>query len=206
MFAGSEADVQRMGAPGRPSTRLTGSRARSSARRRALHALLGVASWIALGALWAWQAAVHVPSHWLQAIALIAALAAAWACFATAWVAWCRNIYKRRHSRTNALLRHIDFERDTLGREVLAPPGLAELSGQVLISVPGPGMKLYQLGERIPRRAPQPLGEDVDSQRATAAERTALRGAKPLGEEDVDSHRATMAEHDERAGERREVA
>lgn len=185
----------------RPSTRLTGSRARSSPRRRALHVLIGLGSWIALGALWAWQVAIKVPSQWLEGVALIAALAVVWACFAIAWVAWCRNIYKRRHRRTAALLRHVDFERDTLGREVLAPPGLAELSGQVLISVPGPGMKLYQLGERTPRRAAQRLGEDVDSQHETAV----LRRPQTLGE-DIDFQPRTVAEPDERAGERREVA
>lgn len=165
MFVGPEADVGCMSVPGRPSTRLTGSRSRCSASRRALHVSIGFASWIALGALWAWQVVVHVPSRWLEAIALIAALTVVWACFAIGWVAWCRNIYKRRHSRTKALLRHVDFERDTLGREVLAPPGLAELSGQVLISVPGPQMKLYQLGERAGLLTPPPPGDDVEVRR-----------------------------------------
>jgi hypothetical protein len=171
MFVGSEADACPMSVPDRPSTRLTGSRSHSSPRRRAAHALVGVASWIALGALWVWQLEVHVPSRWLEGIALIAALAAVWACFAVAWVAWCKSIYKRRHSRTKALLRHVDFERDTLGREVLAPPGLTELPGQVLISMPGPGVKLYQLGERAPRRALIPPGEAADSERTRAGER-----------------------------------
>ncbi len=183
-----------MSVPERPSTRLTGSRSRSGARRRALHVLIGLASWIALGALWAWQVVVHVPSRWLEGIALIAALAVVWACFAIGWVTWCQSIYRRRHRRTKALLRHVDFERDTLGRDVLAPPGLSELAGQVLISVPGPGMKLYQLGERTALRDTQPLGELSTS-----------REVQPF-DEDVDFQRATADERREREDERREVA
>jgi len=124
---------------------LTGSRTRTTRRRRVGHVLLGVASWVALAALWAWQLAVYVPANWLDGVELIGVLLAGWVCFSVAWVVWCRDIYRRRHTRTTPLKRTVDFERDMLGRPVVAPPGLAAARGQVLISVSEDGAKRYRI-------------------------------------------------------------
>lgn len=124
---------------------LTGSRTRTSRRRQLGHVLLGVASWIALAALWVWQLATYVPANWLDGVELIGALLAGWVCFSVVWVAWCRDIYRRRHTRTTPLKRTVEFEHDTLGRPVLAPPGIAGARGQVLISVSEDGVKRYRI-------------------------------------------------------------
>jgi hypothetical protein len=100
-----------------------------------------------------WQLNVYVPSDWLGGVELILLLLAAWACFSLGWVAWCRSIYRRRHRRTMPLTREVDFASDRLGRRILAPPGIAAARGQVLISVPEQGVKLY---ETAARRAPKP--------------------------------------------------
>lgn len=122
--------------------------------------LLGVASWLVLAALWVWQLNVYVPSDWLGGVELILVLLAGWVCFSVVWVLWCRNIYRRRHRRTSPLKGEVDFERDPLGRRILAPPGIASGRGQVLISVPQPGVKRYEIVEpRVPMRALPARGE-----------------------------------------------
>ncbi|HSZ14645.1 MAG TPA: hypothetical protein VK790_11495 [Solirubrobacteraceae bacterium] len=111
-------------------------------------------SWVALAALWVWQLDVYVPSDWLGGVELILALLAGWTCFSVMWVAWCRNIYRRRHRRTSPLKREVNFERDALERRIVAPPGIAATRGQVVISVDEAGVKRYQLVEpRAPRQA-----------------------------------------------------
>jgi hypothetical protein len=90
------------------SVALTGSRSSASPRRRRGHVLLGAMSWIVLAALWVWQLDVYVPSNWFGGVALIIVLLAGWTCFSMMWVAWCRNIYRRRHRRTSAPEREVD--------------------------------------------------------------------------------------------------
>lgn len=90
------------------SVALTGSRSSASPRRRRRHVLLGSMSWIVLAALWVWQLDVYVPSNWFGGVALIIILLAGWTCFSMMWVAWCRNIYRRRHRRTSAPEREVD--------------------------------------------------------------------------------------------------
>jgi hypothetical protein len=136
------------------SVALTGSRSSASPRRRRGHVLLGAMSWIVLAALWVWQLDVYVPSNWFGGVALIIILLAGWTCFSMMWVAWCRNIYRRRHRRTSAPEREVDFEHDQLGRRIVAPRRIAAERGQVLISVEEPGIKRYELAEpRPPTRA-----------------------------------------------------
>jgi len=132
--------------------------------------LLGTASWLVLAALWVWQLNVYVPSDWLGGVELILVLLAGWACFSVAWVVWCRNIYRRRHRRTSSLKREVGFERDPLGRRILAPPGIAAARGQVLISVPESGVKRYEIVERrapmrtLPARGEQGLAVQRERQ------------------------------------------
>jgi hypothetical protein len=64
------------------------------------------------------------------------------------------NIYRRRHRRTSAPEREVDFEHDQLGRRIVAPRRITAERGQVLISVEEPGIKRYELAEpRPPTRA-----------------------------------------------------
>jgi hypothetical protein len=123
---------------------LTGSRSGTTRRRRIVHVLVGGGSWIALAALWIWQLRVYVPADWLGGVELIAVLFAGWSCLSVAWVAWCRNIYVRRHRRTAPLTRAVGFERDPLGRRIVAPPGIGAARGQILVSVPEHDVKRYR--------------------------------------------------------------
>lgn len=127
--------------------------------------LVGIASWIALATLWIWQLHTYVPSNWFAAVELIFVLLAGWACFSLAWVAWCRNIYRRRHRRTRPLQRPIDFSADTLGRKILAPPGIGSARGQVILSVDASGAKRYRLA-----REPEQSPPATDSLRTPLAE------------------------------------
>jgi len=142
------------------SVALTGTRARTRTRQRAVHASVGVASWIAFAGLWAWQLNVFVPRNWYAGVALIVALGVGWRIATSAWIAWSRSIYRRRHRRTSAVKVEVDFSRDRLGRTTLAPPGLADTLGHVVVSVPEPTLKRYELvtgrrtGERDEERAP----------------------------------------------------
>jgi hypothetical protein len=143
------------------SVALTGSRSSTRPRQRLAHVLLGAASWLVMVALWMWQLNVYVPSDWLGGVELILVLLAGWACFSVVWVLWCRNIYRRRHRRTSPLKREVDFGRDSLGRQILAPPGIAAARGQVLISVPEPGVKRYEIVEpRAPMRTSPVRGDE----------------------------------------------
>jgi hypothetical protein len=139
------------------SVALTGSRARTRARGRLLHRLVGVASWIALGALWAWQLEVFVPASWLRGVEMILALGAAWACFSVAWVAWCRSIYRRRHRRTTPLRRDVELERDALGRPIIAPADICGGATHVIVSVGEGGVKHYQPAYRAAGLVREPL-------------------------------------------------
>jgi|GEM_PF-6271854 len=143
----------------RPSSvALTGSLSRSSRWQRLGHVLAGVASWIALASLWIWQLKTYVPSNWLGAIELIFLLLAGWTCFSLGWVAWCRNIYRRRrrHRRTRPLIRAVDFGHDTLGRKIVASPGIGSVRGQLIVSVDASDVKHYQLASARRREQTPP--------------------------------------------------
>jgi len=127
---------------------LTGSRSGTGARRRLAHVAIGVAGWLALAALWAWQLEVYVPADWLAGVELIGLLLVGWTGFSLAWVAWSRRIYRRRHRRTEPLSRSVDFAHDALGRRVVTPPGIAEARGQVVVSLSGDDVKRYEF---VPR-------------------------------------------------------
>lgn len=133
------------------SVALTGARSRLSARRRVGHVLAGIAGWIGLGGLWAWQLSNYVPENWLTGVELIFALLLGWACFSVAWVAWCRSIYRRRHRRTKPIERDVDFSHDTLGRPIVAAPAVRTARGQVLVWVDASGIKHYQCVIQAPR-------------------------------------------------------
>ncbi|HEY4809934.1 MAG TPA: hypothetical protein VIH71_02645 [Solirubrobacteraceae bacterium] len=157
-----------MGTVAPRSVALTGSRSSTRRRQRLAHLLIGAASWLVLAALWVWQLKVYVPADWLGGVELILVLLAGWACFSVVWVVWCRNIYRRRHRRTSPLKREVDFERDTLGRRILAPSGIAAARGQVLISVREPGIKCYEL---VGPHTPMPtLPVQSDARRAVQRE------------------------------------
>jgi hypothetical protein len=126
------------------SVALTGARTQISAQRRLCHVLAGVAGWVGLGGLWGWQLSNYVPANWLTGIELIFALLVCWTFFSVAWVAWCRNIYRRRHRRTASIKRDVDFSHDTLGRPILATPAVRAPHGQVLVWVDASGVKHYQ--------------------------------------------------------------
>ena len=134
---------------------LTGSRSGTGARRRLAHVAIGVAGWLALAALWAWQLEVYVPADWLAGVELIGLLLVGWTGFSLAWVAWSRRIYRRRHRRTEPLSRSVDFAHDALGRRVVTPPGIAEARGQVVVSLSGDDVKRYEFAPRsVPEAAP----------------------------------------------------
>jgi membrane protein implicated in regulation of membrane protease activity len=136
---------------------LTGSRTRASRPRRAAHVAAGVASWLALAALWVWQLGTFVPASWFDGVATILVLLAVWSGFSVVWVAWSRNIYRRRHSRTTPVVRDVDFTHDALGRRIIAPPRLAGAQGgHVLVTVGDDGAKRYQPAlARTPEPAPR---------------------------------------------------
>jgi membrane protein implicated in regulation of membrane protease activity len=136
---------------------LTGSRTRATRSRRAAQVAVGVASWLGLGTLWVWQLATFVPGSWLAGVATLVLLLVVWSCFSVAWVAWSRNIYRRRHNRTKPVVREVDFTHDALGRRVLAPPEVVAVGGgHVLVTIGDDGVKRYQPAlARAPEPAPR---------------------------------------------------
>jgi len=113
----------------------TGGRSRATPSRKALHVLVGVLSWVGFGALWIWQLDVSVPSDWGFAVAGLVVLLATYGIYVVAWVAWNRNIYRRRHRRTEAVEIEVGFERDALGRSINADPRLVLHPGEVIVTV-----------------------------------------------------------------------
>jgi membrane protein implicated in regulation of membrane protease activity len=136
---------------------LTGSRTRASRPRRAAHVAVGLASWVALTALWVWQLGTFVPASWFAGVATILVLLAVWSAFSVVWVAWSRNIYRRRHRRTEPVVHDVDFTQDALGRRIVAPPQLVGAhGGHVLVTVGDDGVKRYQPAlARTPEPAPR---------------------------------------------------
>jgi len=113
----------------------TGARSRATPARKAFHILLGVLSWVGFAALWVWQLEVSVPADWGVAVAGLVVVLAIYGIYVTGWVAWNRNIYRRRHRRTEALEIEVGFERDSLGRSINADPRLVLHPGEVVVTV-----------------------------------------------------------------------
>jgi hypothetical protein len=157
-----------MGTAQPQSVALTGTRSRIGARRQLGHVLVGIAGWVALAGLWVWQLSNYIPANWLTGIELIFALLIGWTFFSVAWVAWCRNIYRRRHRRTAPIEREVDFSHDTLGRPILAAPAVRGSHGQVLLWVDSSNVKHYQLVARDPH-------ENAPPPRTTHRRHTSLR-------------------------------
>jgi hypothetical protein len=171
-------------APASPTpVALTGSRAHTGRARLTGHLIAGVAGWVVLVGVWAWQLAVHVPANWLGGVGLIFALLAAWVCFSIAWVEWNRSIYRRRHRRTRPIERELTFTHDALGRPVAAPAGLALLRGQLIVSVDAEGVKRF-------RPAAAAGGPAASEAAAGLAASEAAEGHvfAPIGEQHASAH------------------
>jgi hypothetical protein len=122
----------------------SGSDARTSPGRLALHVAVGVLGWAAIAGLWVWQLEVFVPANWLAGLKLIAIFLAITALFTPTWVWWNRNIYRRRHRRKMPLLRSVDFTEDALGRRIAAAPDELARAAEIEISVTDEGrIKVY---------------------------------------------------------------
>lgn len=127
----------------------TGQASRSTRARSALHALAGAASWIALIVLCAWRFGSDAPAHAGSAVLAIGLTGIVFATLGVAWVAWNRNIYRRRHRRTSAIVTPVAFTHDTTGRQIAAAPGIQEASGTIVVDIdPESGRKTYRSAER----------------------------------------------------------
>lgn len=137
----------------RSSVALTGSRSRAGGMRRAWQLALGALSWVGFALLWLWQLEVYVPATWLYSICLIGIILGLWIVFTIGWVSWNRNIYARRHRRTNPVRMEVGFEQDSLGRPIVASGGIRAAEGQIVISVDEGGAKRYEPAKRrlLPR-------------------------------------------------------
>ena len=113
----------------------TGARSRASVARKALHAVVGLGSWLVFAALWVWQLEVNVPAEWPWAVGALVVRAGGYWAGVTAWVAWNRNIYRRRHRRTEPIAVDVSFERDSLGRVVAADPLLILHPAEIVVKV-----------------------------------------------------------------------
>lgn len=85
--------------------------------------------------MWIWQANVGIPADWWVGVEVIGAVAAGYGIFVVSWVAWNRSIYRRRHRRTEPLQLEVAFTTDTLGRTIVAGPGVAAYPVEVVVSV-----------------------------------------------------------------------
>lgn len=133
----------------RGHTVATGQASRSTRARSALHAVAGVASWIALILLGAWRFGSDAPAHAWTAVLGIGVYGIAFAAIGVAWIAWNRNIYRRRHRRTSAITTPVAFTHDTTGRQIAASPGIQEASGTIIVDVdPESGRKTYRSAGR----------------------------------------------------------
>jgi hypothetical protein len=122
---------------------LTGSRSRTTPARRIGHVLAGLAGWVGLAALWAWQLGIGVPSRWIDGPVLLLVVLAFWICLLRSWVGWSRSIYRRRHRRTTPVRLAVDFTQDSLGRKVAVEPHTAA-AHKIEILVSRPGVKAYE--------------------------------------------------------------
>jgi hypothetical protein len=128
----------------RPSV-ATGLASRASRLRRVVHVLAGVVGWAVFVVLAGWQLGSYAPRGVSGDLVALAACGAAFTVIGLAWVRWNQSIYRRRHRRTSALVKHVDFSHDALGRRIAAAPGIREATGWICISIePGSGRKSYR--------------------------------------------------------------
>jgi hypothetical protein len=144
----------------RPSV-ATGLASRASRLRRVVHVLAGVGGWVAFVVLAVWQLGFYAPRGVGADLIALAACGAAFMVIGLAWVRWNQSIYRRRHSRTSALVKHVDFSHDTLGRQITAPPGIREAPGWICISIePESGRKSYRA--LVAQRAAAPAVDEPE--------------------------------------------
>ena len=135
----------------------SGSGSRATTTRRAAHVAAGLLGWTVFVGLWVWQLEVYVPDQWLAGIVMIVAVLGAFAVATPAWVAWNRNIYRRRHRRTKPLVMEVAFDEDALGRRIVADPGVRTAPGRIVVEVDETGRaKTY----RVAARGREPEADD----------------------------------------------
>lgn len=132
----------------------TGSGSRASPGRKVAHGLAGVASWVGFGWLWVLQVTQHLPSAWaLELLGLVGTLLL-FTGLTLGWVRWNRNIYRRRHRRTAALVKPVSVAEDTLGRRITASADPYLRRGEITISLVGSerDVKCYAFGGAVDDR------------------------------------------------------
>ena len=125
----------------------TGAASRASRTRERLHLVLGAGSWVAFALIWRWHLVTDVPEDLPRTLLTIGGFLAAFCLATPAWVAWNRNIYKRRHRRTSAIVRPVAFERDWTGRRVVPVRGARHHVGEVVVDLATAGgleVKTYE--------------------------------------------------------------
>lgn len=110
---------------------------------KTFHITTGILAWGGFVALWVWQLEVAAPSHWEIDVEVIAGFIILWGLFTVSWVNWNRSIYRRRHRRTEALVTDVEFDHDSLGREIVASPQARHDGGQIFVAIDEEGRKHY---------------------------------------------------------------
>ncbi|MDQ3630490.1 MAG: hypothetical protein M3417_04270 [Actinomycetota bacterium] len=139
---------------------VTGSASRASRGRKVAHGLAGGAAWVGFGWLWVLQITQHLPPEWEKELIGIAGTLAAFTVLTLGWVRWNRDIYRRRHRRTVALVQPVSFARDTLGRRITASADLRHRRGEIVISLTGSerDVKCYTAGRAVEGEPAQQIG------------------------------------------------
>jgi hypothetical protein len=102
-----------------------------------MHIGVGGAGWLLLGLLWLWQFKTReIPGDWPIVVTAAAGGGLALAVLSVAWVRWNQDIYRRRHRRRTPLIAAVQFEKDAVGRRIVAPPEGLDGS-RILIRVDG---------------------------------------------------------------------
>lgn len=142
---------------------VTGSASRASPGRKVAHGLVGGAAWLGFGWLWVVQITQHLPVEWKLELTGIAGTLAAFTVLTLGWVRWNRNIYRRRHRRTAALVQPVSFARDTLGRRITASADLHHRRGEIVISLAGSkrDVKCYTPGRAIDDKPLPQIGREA---------------------------------------------
>ncbi|HWI06493.1 MAG TPA: hypothetical protein VNT54_03125 [Solirubrobacteraceae bacterium] len=120
-----------------------------------LHVLAGVLGWAGFAALAVWQLGFFVPPQAGDRLAALALCGAALTCIGIGWIRWNRSIYRRRHRRSSPIVMNVDFSHDSLGRPIVAPPGVSEAHGQVFVSVDADNAIKSYRRRRTPVAAPE---------------------------------------------------
>lgn len=125
----------------------TGLRSRASGVRQALHGLIGIACWVIFALLWVNLFLYNLPDTWPVIALAILALFVLLIVLNMMWVRWNRFIYWRHdRRRVNAVLQETRFDRDVLGRPVVAPARESLIGNSAVgISLADDGSKLYTI-------------------------------------------------------------